>query len=85
GEAGELCECFLWRGEDDCAPGLRAWTDEQRDHLAQGESDVVIYLMRLSDRCGVDLARAFAAKMRRNAAKYPAHLARGRANKYTDY
>jgi hypothetical protein len=48
-------------------------------------SDVLLYLVRLADRCGVDLPAAALAKMKKNAAKYPADRARGRSDKYTAY
>ena len=37
-------------------------------------SDVLAYLVRLADRCHVDLASAYQAKMKKNAVKYPAKL-----------
>jgi dCTP diphosphatase len=83
GEVGELAECFQWRGE--VQPGLPGWSDSDKQHLGEELSDVLLYLLRLSDVCGVDLPVACAAKMARNAAKYPAHLARGSARKYTEY
>jgi hypothetical protein len=40
--------------------------------------------MLLADRLGIDLAAAITAKLAANAAKYPVHLARGSARKYTE-
>jgi len=37
---------------------------------------VLLYLVRLSDRCGVDLASAVLKKLEKNALKYPAALVR---------
>ena len=58
GEAGELAELFQWKGDgDDGAPaGLSNWSAEEVDHVRQELADVTIYLMRLADVCGVDLA-----------------------------
>ena len=81
GEVGELSEIFQWRGEVE--PGLNSWKEEDKVHLGEELSDVLVYLVRLSDRCGIDLATAVQEKMKRNAAKYPADLARGSSKKYT--
>jgi len=58
GEVGELAELFQWKGDgDEGAPvGLSNWTEEEVDHVKQELADVTIYLMRLADVCGVDLA-----------------------------
>ena len=48
-------------------------------------SDVLLYLIRLADACGINLADAAAQKQQRNAAKYPADRCRGSSAKYTQY
>ena len=59
GEVGELAELFQWKGDgDEGAPnGLSNWTEDEVDHVRQELADVTIYLMRLADVCGVDLAQ----------------------------
>jgi hypothetical protein len=52
--------------------------------LEQELADVFAYLLRLSDVLGVDLGQALTAKIEVNAVKYPVHLARGNARKYTE-
>ncbi|EFN57198.1 hypothetical protein CHLNCDRAFT_14766, partial [Chlorella variabilis] len=83
GEAGELAECFQWKGE--VLPGLPGFSAEERQLIGEELSDVLLYLVRLSDACGIDLAAAAAAKLRKNAAKYPADRCRGSSAKYTRY
>lgn len=84
GEVGELAELFQWQGE--VPVGLsNSWTEKERVHLGEELSDVLLYLIRLSQQCGVDLASAALAKMERNAAKYPADKCRGSSDKYTKY
>ena len=46
---------------------------------------VLMYAVRLADRCGVDLEAAVAAKLAKNKAKYPAELCKGSSAKYTAY
>eukprot|EP00731_Ephydatia_muelleri_P023425 Em0015g1008a len=61
GEVGELSELFQWRGEVE--DGLPGWTSAEREHLGQELSDVLIYLIRLAERCHVDLPSAVLDKM----------------------
>ena len=58
GEVGELAEFFQWKGDggDGAPAGLSNWSAEEVDHVRQELADVTIYLMRLADVCGVDLA-----------------------------
>ncbi|KAJ6403707.1 hypothetical protein OIU84_012000 [Salix udensis] len=70
GEVGELSEIFQWRGE--VAKGLSDWKEEDKVHLGEELSDVLLYLVRLSDICGIDLGKAALRKVGLNAIKYPA-------------
>lgn len=85
GEVGELSELFMWKHDAGAAPGLPSWTAAEKEHLGEELSDVLLYLIRLSDRCGIDLPSAAIAKMAKNAKKYPADAARGSSAKYTAY
>ncbi|XP_059446251.1 uncharacterized protein LOC132177807 [Corylus avellana] len=69
GEVGELSEIFQWKGE--VPRGLPDWKDEEKQHLGEELSDVLLYLVRLSDICGVDLGEAALRKIELNALKYP--------------
>ena len=79
-EVGELAELFQWKGE--VSSGLPDWPSNDREHLEQELSDVFIYLMRLSQVCGVDLPVAVAAKIEHNKKKYPAEKFFGSTKKY---
>jgi NTP pyrophosphatase (non-canonical NTP hydrolase) len=81
-EAAELLELAQWKddAEVDAAlsdPGFRAG-------LAEEGADVLIYLLLIFERAGIDLGAAAADKIARNAAKYPVDKARGKAAKYTE-
>ncbi|KAF8704120.1 hypothetical protein HU200_031611 [Digitaria exilis] len=69
-EVGELSELFMWKGE--VRKGLADWDEAEKEHLGEELSDVLLYLVRLSDICGVDLADAATRKIVKNAVKYPA-------------
>ncbi|KAL9256088.1 dCTP pyrophosphatase 1-like protein, partial [Drosera capensis] len=70
GEIGELSEIFQWKGEVD--KGLPNWEEPEKEHLGDELSDVLLYLVRLSDICGIDLGDAATNKLAKNEIKYPA-------------
>jgi NTP pyrophosphatase (non-canonical NTP hydrolase) len=78
GEAGELLEHFQWLTFEQAAR-LPAAT---RAEVALEAADVLLFLVRLCDRLGIDLAAACEKKLALNAKKYPVHKSRGRATKY---
>jgi dCTP diphosphatase len=85
GEVGELAEIFQWKGDEKCNEGLKDWTDEKLIHLGEELSDILLYLVRLSDKCGIDLVAAAKRKLAINGLKYPAAAVKGKSGKYTEY
>jgi dCTP diphosphatase len=83
GEVGELSEIFQWKGE--VPKGLPGWDDNEKEHLGEELADVLLYLVRLSDMCGVDLGKAALRKMEINARKYPVGQCKGSSKKHTHY
>ncbi len=77
-EAGELLEHFQWLTPAQ-ASALPAGT---REEVALECADVLWYLLRLTDKLGIDLAAAAAKKLALNARKYPVEKARGKMTKY---
>ena len=82
GEAGELTELFQWLTEDESNAVMTdpVSAERVRDEVA----DVLLYCLRLADVLKIDVETAVWSKLHKNAAKYPVHLARGTAAKYTD-
>lgn len=78
GEAGEVIEHFQWL----TAEQSMALPPATRDEVALELADVLLYLVRLGDVLGVDLADAARRKMRINAERYPIERAHGRADKH---
>ena len=77
-EAGELLSELRWvRGEDADAH----CRGEGRGRVADELGDVLITTLLLCDRVGLDPIEVVRAKLAKNAAKYPADRARGRAEK----
>lgn len=83
GEVGELAEIFQWKGE--VAEGLPEFTSKDRKALEEELSDILIYLVRLADKCHVDLPSAVLKKIELNRLKYPVEKAIGSSRKYTEY
>nr|XP_043615168.1 dCTP pyrophosphatase 1-like [Erigeron canadensis] len=69
GEVGELSEIFQWKGEVE--KGLENWEESEKEHLGEELSDVLLYLIRLADICGIDLTNAALNKILKNSIKYP--------------
>lgn len=76
-EAAELMEHFQWLTETESDH----LTDETRQAVRDELADILLYLVRLSDRLDVDLREAALHKLEKNALKYPAELVRGSAKK----
>jgi NTP pyrophosphatase (non-canonical NTP hydrolase) len=72
-EASEVLEHFQWL-TDEQSRGLDAGKKEE---VAMELADVFLYLVRLSDRLGVDLLRSAELKMAINARNYPSDFTRG--------
>jgi NTP pyrophosphatase (non-canonical NTP hydrolase) len=67
GEVGELCAELQWEREDD----PRVWSEDLRARVADEIADVLIYLVRFADVSGIDPLAAAAAKVERNATRFP--------------
>ena len=80
-EVSELVEIFQWMTEEESQQ-----LDPKRKQYAEEEiADVMTYLIRISDRLGIDLLAAVERKLAINQKKYPANLVRGNSKKYTEY
>jgi NTP pyrophosphatase (non-canonical NTP hydrolase) len=78
-EAGELVAEYRWVPGD--TADARSREPEARARIADEIADVAIALLLLSDRIGLDLARAIEDKLVKNAQRYPVETARGRAER----
>ncbi|KHL18324.1 NTP pyrophosphatase (non-canonical NTP hydrolase) [Mumia flava] len=70
GEVGELAELFQWLPADDARE--LAGDEPLRTRVGEEMADVLLYLVRLADVVGVDLAEAARRKMELNAEKHRA-------------
>jgi len=79
-EAAELLEHFQWLTDAQS----RALSGDKRAQVAEEVADVLLYLLQLSDKLGIDPLEAARAKLEVNAEKYPVDRARGSSRKYTE-
>lgn len=79
-EAAELLEHFQWLTEAQS----RELPADKKAAVGAEAADVLLYLLQLCDKLGIDLAEAARAKLKTNAEKYPAERARGSSKKYTE-
>ena len=80
-EAAELMEEFHWLTPEQSDRIPPQTLEAVRHEMA----DVLVYLVLLADKLGVDLVAAAAEKIALNAGKYPADTVRGKATKYDKY
>jgi NTP pyrophosphatase (non-canonical NTP hydrolase) len=80
-EVAELMEHFQWLTEAQSFD-LAA---ENKSAVSEELADILLYLVRLSDKLEVNLLEAALHKLEKNAVKYPAELVRGSAKKYSEY
>ena len=81
-EAAELLELTQWKSEDqiEALIGEREFTARAEEECA----DVLLYLLLIAERAGIDLVAAAHRKIEKNGQKYPVEKARGNARKYSD-
>jgi dCTP diphosphatase len=70
GEVGELVAELQWHSESESDP--RMWDPALRDRVTDELADVMIYLVRFADVCGVDAVTAASEKISRNEIRFPA-------------
>ena len=80
-EAAELLEHFQWL-QTGAAHELDA---AARTGIRHELADVLLYLVQLADKTGVDLHAAALEKIALNGVKYPAAQVHGDARKYDQY
>lgn len=73
-EAAELNELFLWKRPEE------ADASRVREELA----DVLIFVLMLLEKYGLDFEKIVLEKLAANEKKYPVDKARNSATKYTD-
>lgn len=76
-EASELLEIFQWSGGE-------LFCEDKTEKIKEELADVLNYCILMADACKLDLDEIIREKVKRNCEKYPAELAYGRKEKYTE-
>ncbi|TMX64590.1 nucleotide pyrophosphohydrolase [Vibrio rotiferianus] len=79
GEVGELVEHFQWLTEKQSLN----LTVEQKEEVASEVADIMMYLLRFSDKVDINILDACEKKMSINEHKYPVSKSYGVSTKYT--
>jgi len=81
-EAGELLGHFQWKSDSEVDAMM---SSPLRKEIEDELWDCIYTIIRLSQRCDIDLSTAMERKMAENAKNYPADKAKGKHTKYTEY
>ncbi len=80
-EAAELVEHFQWLTQQQSS-NLPA---DKIEPVEQELADILLYLVRISDKLGIDLIEAANKKVDLNKQKYPVDVVKGSAKKFSEY
>lgn len=81
-EAAELLEPFRFKSEEQMYAMLE--DPAKREHIGDELADTLYCIVRMAQKCGIDLSSAFEKKVEKNAKKYPIDKAKGQNKKYTE-
>jgi len=80
-EAGELAELFQWLTQEQS----NTLPPDKLAEVKEEIGDVLIYLVNLCDKLGIDPMQAAFDKLEKNREKYPASMVKGKSLKYSEY
>ncbi|MFM8270353.1 MAG: nucleotide pyrophosphohydrolase [Pseudomonadota bacterium] len=83
GEVGELVEIFQWLTSEESQQVMK--NSKTAIQVRHEIADVCVYLLRLCDKLQIPLEEAILEKLVLNEKKYPPHLSKGTATKYTEF
>tara|TARA_Y100000385_G_scaffold286921_1_gene349983 strand:+ start:511 stop:867 length:357 start_codon:yes stop_codon:yes gene_type:complete len=79
-EIGELGEIFQWKKEE--LSFKKDLTAEEIENTKDELSDILIYLIRISDVLDIDIISSSFQKIKKNSLKYPVEKSKGKSTKY---
>ena len=80
-EASEMLELAQWKKDEDFEKSINDAGSKKA--LEEECADVLLYLLLIAEKSGIDLLDAASTKIDKNAEKYPIEKSRGNARKYT--
>ncbi len=82
-EAAELLELTQWKTDDEMSTLMN--NSGAHEALRDECADVLLYLLLIADKAGIDLEEAALSKLEKNAAKYPVEKSYGSSRKYNQF
>jgi len=79
-EATEVLEHFQWKSEEE----IKEYTKTHKDHIGEELSDVLYWVLLMSDDLGIDIAKSFEEKIEKNRKKYPVEKSKNKHTKYSE-
>ena len=81
-ESAELLELLQWKTDSEIDSLIM--DDEFKEQLGFECADILIYLLLISEKAGVDIAAVAKKKIDLNQNRYPVEKAKGNAKKHTE-
>ena len=82
-EAAELLDHFRFKSKEETEAIMK--DAEKNTKIAEELADTLYFVLRISQKYGIDLSEAFNKKMLKNEEKYPVEKAKGSNKKYTEF
>jgi len=82
-EAAELMEHFQWLTIEQSKKLLK--DKIKREAIEDELADIAIYVLDFCNAFDINIEKSILRKLEKSSKKYPIHLAKGRADKYTHY
>ncbi|MCP4476023.1 MAG: nucleotide pyrophosphohydrolase [Gammaproteobacteria bacterium] len=82
-ESGELLELFQWLSDEEINSAISK--KEFKQAVGHEIADIIMYMMRISDKLDINLSQVIADKITINQRRYPAERVKGSAKKYHYY
>ncbi len=82
-ESAELLEHFRFRSEKEIEEIFK--DPKKRENISEEMADILIFLLRLSQRYSIDLSLELDKKLEKNAKKYPVEKSKGSNKKYGEF
>jgi len=80
-EVAEVVEHFQWLNQTQS----RSMEPSKKEEIKDEIGDILIYLVNLADKLGIDPIQAALDKIEKNRMRYPVRLSKGNALKYREY
>lgn len=77
-ESAEVLELFQWKNEGQ----VEEYAKTNKEEIGEELSDVLYWVLMMSNKLDIDLTEIFLKKMEKNAKKYPVEKAKGVSTKY---